>query len=98
MAGPVGSGAAPSGGPRWRDVGLGAALLVRTLAGIDENPLDPHVSRSIGALCLKAGSRDVIDAHVALLASHGDFVLSSDIDDLTALLRAARTRATLQRC
>ena len=47
---------------------------------------------------MKAGSSDVIDAHVALLASHGDLVVSSDLDDLTALIRAARTRATLQRC
>ena len=67
-------------------------------AAADERPLDPRASRSIGALCMKAGSSDVIDGHVALLASHGDLVVSSVLDDLTALLRAARTRATLQRC
>lgn len=82
----------------WRSGGPRQALLARTLKGIDESPLDPRASRSIGALCMKAGSSDVIDAHVALLASHGDLVVSSDLDDLTALLRAARTRATLQRC
>ena len=79
------------GGPRQ-------SLLARLLRGVHEHALHPKVSRAVGALCAKAGLADVVDAHVALLATHGDTVLTSDPADLQALLRTAGVRADLLAC
>lgn len=72
----------------WRSGGPSQALLARLLDGVAELPLDRQMSRTIGAVCARAGSNDVIDAHVALLAGRGDIVLSSDPERLGSLIRA----------
>ncbi|MGQ0680484.1 MAG: PIN domain-containing protein [Actinomycetota bacterium] len=82
----------------WRRGGPGQALLARLLEGVDERALDQGVSRTIGSLCARAGSNDVIDAHVALLAGNGDLVLTSDPEDLRTLIRATGSGATIRRC
>ena len=82
----------------WRSGGPKQALLARMLVGVDERPLGASVSRAIGALCAKAHTSDVVDAHVALLARNGDVVLTSDVADVTGLLKAARVRALVRRC
>lgn len=82
----------------WRDGGGRQSRLARLLKGIDERPLDPVTSRNVGELCARAGTSDVVDAHVASLAKAGDVVLMSDDRDLTALLAAARVRALVIHC
>lgn len=82
----------------WRAGGSRQALLARLLAGVHEHGLDPQVSRHVGDLCAKAGSGDVVDAHVALLARDNDIVATSDEHDLRGLLRAAGSSAQLHRC
>jgi hypothetical protein len=82
----------------WRGGGPRQALLARLLLGVDEVPLDQEVSRVVGGLCARAASGDVVDAHVALLASDPDMVLTSDADDLQALLTAAGSNATVSTC
>jgi hypothetical protein len=82
----------------WRSGGSRQALLARLLRGVDERPLDPSGSKSVGELCAKAAKADVIGAHVALLANHPDIVLTSDVDDLQELLLAAGSAATVTRC
>ena len=82
----------------WRSGGPKQALLARMLVGVDERPLDASVSRAVGQLCAKARTSDVVDAHVALLAGDGDVVLTSDVADVTGLLKAARVRALIRRC
>ena len=74
----------------WRD-GRRQALLSRALAHCDEVPLDGVVARAAGLLCGRAGTADVIDASVAIIAAgvarHGDVaIITSDPDDIRRLL------------
>ena len=81
----------------WRD-GARQVLLARLLAGVAEEPLEPGRSRAVGELCAAAGTTDIVDAHVALLASDHDTVVTSDPGDITMLLRAAGCSARSVRC
>jgi hypothetical protein len=62
-------------------------MLAQLLKGVNERPLDAHMSKAIGMLCTKSGVSDVVDSHVASLLAAGDLVLTSDEDDLRDLLR-----------
>src|SRR6476619_4208024 len=57
----------------WRG-GPKQALLARVLHGIEERPLGPESSRAVGELCGRARIPDVVDAHLASLATNGDVV------------------------
>ena len=78
----------------WRN-GRKQALLARVLAGVRIVGLLPGAERSIGELLAKAGTTDVVDAHVALLVDHGDRLVTSDPTDLERLLTARRTTALI---
>jgi hypothetical protein len=82
----------------WRIGGPRQALLARALHGVDERPLDADSSKAIGLLCGRAGTSDVIDAHIAVLACRGDVVVTSDEGDILVLLTAAKTVATIVGC
>ncbi len=69
----------------WRD-GARQANLARVLTGIDERPLDHPAGRQIGALLRNSSTSDVVDGHIAVLASRTDTVLTSDPDDIKHLL------------
>jgi len=84
-------------GQSWRD-GARQAQLARLLAGVDERPLDPDISRAVGELCARARSNDVVDAHVVLLTHDGDVVLTSDQPDIKRLLRAHGVSADVIPC
>jgi len=73
---------------------LARALQYCVLAGFDA------LARSVGELCAKTKTRDICDAHVALVASsHGDFLYTSDPNDLRRLLAACgRRRPVIVRC
>jgi hypothetical protein len=81
----------------WRD-GTRQALLARLLAGTAEHPLHSGDSRAVGELCATSGTRDVVDAHLALLARDHDSVVTGDPDDLRALLKARKSAARTIRC
>ncbi len=49
-----------------------------------------------GELLRMAGSADVVDALVALLALPGDIVVTSDVEDLSNLLGHRGVRATVR--
>lgn len=68
----------------WRDGRQ--ANLARVLAGVDVRPLDRKTGRRTGELLGAAGTSDVVDAHLALLAMHGDRILTSDPDDIRRLI------------
>lgn len=60
--------------------------LRRFLRGCDVVPFDPDQAHDAGALLGRAGTADVVDAHVALVAAAMDApVLTSDPGDLGAL-------------
>jgi hypothetical protein len=82
-------------GQVWRN-GRKQANLARVLAGVGIEPLREADGKQIGELLGEAGSSDVVDAHVTLIAAAGDLVLTSDPRDIRTLLRARRVPARAQ--
>lgn len=78
----------------WRD-GRKQANLARVLAGVAVLAIDETSSRRIGELLAATGTADLVDAHVALLCTSGDHVLTSDRGDIDALVRARTVEALL---
>lgn len=79
------------GGPRQ-------ALLARLMRGLSEQELGSNNSKAVGLVCGKAGTTDVVDAHVSLLAGDSDVVLTSHLDDIQRLLRVRGSKAAVKRC
>lgn len=80
----------------WRD-GTRQVLLVRALRHCDEVLLDGSQARAAGALCAVAGTTDIVDASVAIVAAAPvgavrTQLLTSDADDLRGLLEALGAR------
>jgi hypothetical protein len=82
-------------GQVWRD-GRKQANLARVLAGVGIEPLNKDDGRRIGELLAKAGSSDVVDAHVALMAAPADLILTSDPGDIRKLLQVRGIPARVQ--
>jgi hypothetical protein len=82
-------------GQVWRGGSGRQATLARALAGIETRALDDGMGRRAGVLLDIAGHDDVIDAAVVLLASDGDWIFTSDPDDLHPLAAAAGTHLEL---
>jgi len=76
----------------WRD-GRRQANLARVLAGIDIVAVEDVAARRIGELLRISDSSDLVDAHVALLVPRDGAVLTSDDDDVKALLVTRRVKA-----
>lgn len=81
-------------GQVWRGGGR-QANRARLLPGLDVVALDAELGRRAGALLARSRTRDVIDAALALLAQDGDEILTSDRDDLSALVTAIGVHADL---
>jgi hypothetical protein len=71
------------------------ANLARTLAGVTVLPIDRSVGKQIGILLGRAQLADVVDGHVALLATNGDRVFTSDRRDIEFLLATEGTKAQI---
>lgn len=76
----------------WRGGHGRQAPLARALAGIDVTPVDDALGRRAGVLLGGTTADDAIDAAVAALAVDGDRIVTSDPDDIHALVHAARRR------
>lgn len=75
----------------WRGK-AGQAVLSRALQHCVIASFDP-LAMAVGKLCGKAGTRDLCDAHVALVAAEQAQILyTSDPEDLERLIRAAGKR------
>lgn len=73
------------------------APLRRLLRGCDVVGFDPDQAHAVGALLAKAGTADVVDAHVALTAARtAATVITSDPDDLRALAIHSRVRFAIR--
>ena len=75
----------------WRH-GSRQALLARALSHCDEVPLDGLLARATGLLCGRAGTADIVDASVALIAAARSRVgpvalVTSDPTDLRHMLQ-----------
>jgi hypothetical protein len=82
-------------GQAWRN-GRRQANLARVLAGVGVQDLSKDAGKHIGELLGLAGSSDVVDAHVALMAGPADVVLTSDPGDVRGLLQARGIPARVQ--
>lgn len=70
----------------WRG-GIGRqATLARALHAVETVPLDEELGRRAGVLLAQSGLTDAIDAALAAMASHSDQIVTSDPDDLAALV------------
>lgn len=78
----------------WRS-GARQANLARTLGGVAIAALSEQTYRPVGELLAASGTADVTDAHVATLTHSGDTVLTSDPEDIRALLRTRGVRANV---
>lgn len=76
-------------GQVWRG-GRGRQVpLARLLAGVDIVPLDDALGRRAGVLLGRAGTSDVVDAALVVLAEDGDEIVTSDPGDLVRLAAAS---------
>ncbi len=78
----------------WRD-GRRQVNLARTLSGVNVSALDDLGARRVGELLRATRTGDLVDAHVALLAQPNGRVLTSDDNDIKALLRTRRVKAVV---
>jgi len=68
----------------WRG-GSSQAMLAKALAHCVEAGFDGH-ARAVGELCGRAKTRDICDAHVAIVAANsGDVLYTSDLKDMRHL-------------
>ena len=68
----------------WRD-GRRQARIARLIGSgaVDIQPLDLEDAQATGVLCGRSSSKDIVDAHVVLVARReGAIVVTSDPDDL----------------
>jgi hypothetical protein len=82
-------------GQVWRGDGPRQARLAVALKGIDIRPLDAELGRQSGELLAAAGTRDVIDAALVMVAEDGDEIVTSDRDDITLLAERAGTHVEI---
>ncbi len=75
-------------GQVWRADGPRQARLAHILENTDVRALDETLGRASGALLARTRRRDVIDAALALLASDGDRIYTSDPTDIAELAAA----------
>jgi hypothetical protein len=78
----------------WRN-GARQANLLPVLRGIAIASLDRLAAQRVGELLGTSRTRDVGDAHVALLVDPGDTILTSEAADLTRLLHTRHVRASV---
>ena len=78
----------------WRN-GSRQANLARLLQGIEILPLSAASARRVGELLAVSRTRDIVDAHIALLVHDGDVVLTSDPGDIGRLIGARGVAAAV---
>ena len=80
----------------WRN-GARQARLAAFLKTLRVHPLDD--GKALGLLLARAGTKDVVDAHLVVLAATlGDAILTGDPDDLNVLAKALPSkRPTIER-
>lgn len=78
----------------WRS-GSRQVNLARVLRGLEVVALDETAGKRVGELLAANGSDDLVHAHVALLVEAGGRVLTSDEQDIEALLSTRRVQARI---
>ena len=78
----------------WRDPRR-QVNLARLLAGVHIAALDAAAGKRVGELLRTNRTTDLADAHVSLLVNSEDRILTSDEDDIKALLQTRRVKAVV---
>lgn len=76
-------------GQVWRGGSGRHVRLARALRGIDVRAIDNELGRQAGVLLGQAGTSDVIDAAIVVIARDGDEIFTADAADLRDLAHAA---------
>jgi hypothetical protein len=76
-------------GQVWRGGSGRQTHLARLLPALDVVAVDTALGRRAGVLLGRARMDDVLDAALVLLAADGDFLITSDPDDLAPLAHEA---------
>ena len=82
----------------WRDPSGGQAELARLLRSVDVKPVDRRLGQDAGVLSGRAGAGDAVDATVVAIAQAGDRIITSDPDDIRALVAPSGRRILVVRC
>ena len=72
----------------WRGGAGRQATLAKLLPGLEIVAIGADLGRRVGVLLGRTKTSDVLDAAVALLATDGDEILTSDPKDLRPLVKA----------
>ena len=82
-------------GQAWRD-GHRHVQLARALAGCQADSVGLQASKAAGALCGRAGTTDVVDAAVVVMAAALRAIIwTSDPNDIRSLANQSGTRPAL---
>jgi hypothetical protein len=82
----------------WRDPAGRQVELARLLRSVDVKAVDRRVGQDAGILAGRAGRGDAVDATVVAIADRGDRILTSDPDDMEALVSASGRAILVVRC
>jgi hypothetical protein len=82
----------------WRDDRGRQVHLGRFLRSVEVRAVDDAIGRAAGVLLARAGTRDVVDATVVLMAASGDQILTSDRGDIANLLAVTATTVDIVEC
>jgi hypothetical protein len=82
----------------WRDPSGRQVELARLLRSVDVKPVDRRLGQDAGVLSGRAGAGDAVDATVVATSSSGDRIITSDPDDIRALVAASGRRILVVRC
>ncbi len=70
----------------WRDPSGRQAILARLLRAVDVQPVDLRLGQAAGVLLGRARSGDAVDGSVVAIAKPGDRIVTSDAEDIRALI------------
>jgi hypothetical protein len=76
-------------GQVWRGGSGRQVPLARVIEFVTVHGLDAGLGKRAGVLLARTGGADVVDAAIAALAADGDRILTSDPEDLVAVMQAA---------
>jgi hypothetical protein len=82
----------------WSDPSDRQVQLARLLRSVDVKPVDLGLGREAGVLLARAGRGDAVDATVVAIAKAGDRIVTSDPDDISALVGASYRAVLVVSC
>lgn len=82
----------------WRDPTGRQAIVSRLLRSVDVQAVDLTLGKQAGVLSGRAGRGDAVDATVVAVANKGDRIITSDPDDIRALVDASGRAVLVVTC